>query len=83
MDVAAVVRETYALGPRIPPLRLRNRDTMEPPSRIMGGRGPSKVLLRDTSTNTDPCAAKDAPANLCEKPASSQSSALPISLGVM
>ena len=85
MDGVPAVEDAYVLGPRIPPLELRKREVMEAPSPILGDRGPSRVMARDASaaTTTDPCAAKDAPANLCEKPASSQSGALPIALGVM
>lgn len=77
-----MVGDGYVLGPRIP--MLRNRDAMDTPSPVLGGRVPNKVVPRETAaaTTTDPCAAKDAPANLCEKPASGTSMALPIALGV-
>jgi hypothetical protein len=85
MDGAALVEESYVLGARVPPLRIRNRETMVVPSPVLGDRSASKVVARDdaAATTTDPCAAKNAPQNLCEKPASSQSGALPIALGVM
>jgi hypothetical protein len=76
-----MIGDDYVLGPRIP--LLSNPDEEDAPSPALEGRVPSRVMPRQAATtSSDPCAAKDAPANLCEKPASDDAMALPIALGV-
>ncbi|KAK3314971.1 hypothetical protein B0H66DRAFT_328804 [Apodospora peruviana] len=67
----------YAIGSRVP--MTVARDTMGVAPSVMGADVNSPMLLVARASATTDC---EAHPNLCEKPASSQSMALPIALGV-
>jgi hypothetical protein len=76
-SVGAYRRDGYVMGPRVPPIRFRDRGDVATP--VSGLQGPSRVMARDASTST--CGPNDN-TGTCEKPVGSSSMTLPIVLGV-